>query len=57
MTQRMDAMALKQQVRINKIVNIEINVYKVLNNYGFKKKALHFDAYRTKLNKFILSKE
>lgn len=34
MTQRMDAMALKQQVRINKIGNIEINLYKVLNNYG-----------------------
>lgn len=38
MTQRMDAMALKQQVRIDKIVNIEINLYIVLYNYGFKKK-------------------
>lgn len=56
MTQRMDAMALKHQMRINQIVNIEIDLYKVLNNYGLKK-ALHFDAYRTKLNKFILSKE
>lgn len=43
-------------MKVNKIVNIEINFYKVLNNYGYKK-VLYFDVYRMKLNKFILLKE
>lgn len=48
MTQRMDAMALKHQMRINQIVNIEIDLYKVLNNNGLKKK--HYILMHTERN-------